>query len=172
MNVDLSHAGVSAPTHARSRDGIVAECATVRMRSGVVGALRYLNARTRFRFTGVYHADPPLLRNVFLFDRENPALNVSGENAPLEETYCSITYATHRPFLANDAPRDPRAPAHAACDPVISYAGVPIRRGSGMVWGTLCHFDVRPRLLESGELEVLEIVAPLFGRWLDPSESR
>ena len=171
MNGDLSQAGMSAPTHVRSRDNIVADCETVRMSSGVVGALRYLNARTRFRFTGVYHADPPFLRNVFLFDRENPTLNVSGEHAPLEETYCSITHATQSPFVANDAPRDPRLQAHSARHSVISYAGVPIRRGSGMVWGTLCHFDVRPRLLESGELEVLEIVAPLFGLWLDPSES-
>src|SRR5690349_7006368 len=43
---------------------------------GPKGALEFLNARTRYRFTGIYHAEPPLLRNLFLFDRENPSLHV------------------------------------------------------------------------------------------------
>lgn len=153
-----------------SRDQIVVDCATLRIKAGVVAVLSYLNARTRFRYTGVYHADPPVLRNVFLFDRENPALNLSGDQAPLEETYCAITYETRRPFVARDGSSDPRLQAYAARASVISYAGVPIKLRSGGVWGTLCHFDVRPRLLAPDELEVLEVLAPLFGVWLNSEQ--
>jgi GAF domain-containing protein len=134
--------------------------------SGIHGALRFLNARTRFRFTGVYRADPPLLRNLHLFDRENPTLNVSGNVSPLADTYCAITCATDWPFSTPDAPRDARLTGHAALNSVLCYAGVPIRLDGGCVFGTLCHFDVRPRLIPPGELTVLERVAPLVARWL------
>ena len=139
-------------------------CARILASGGPVEALRFLNARTRFRFTGIYRVEPPVLRNVHLFDRENPTLNVSGEVCPLEETYCAIVAGSQQPFCTRDARRDDRLTAHAARECVISYCGVPIRRDDGRVWGTLCHFDVRPRLLPRSELDVLEAVATAVGR--------
>ena len=133
---------------------------------GVLAALEALNARTRFRFTGVYRAEPPQLRNIFLVDRENPTVSLSGAVCPLDETYCAITCAREAAFTTSDAPRDARLVGHAARDSVISYAGVPLRRADGRAWGTLCHFDLRPRLLPSGELALLEAAAPVFVRWL------
>lgn len=139
-------------------------CARILASGSPIEALRFLNARTRFRFTGIYRADPPMLRNVWLFDRENPTLNVSGEVCPLEETYCAIVAGSQQPFRTVDAQRDARLATHASREHVISYCGVPIRRDDGRVWGTLCHFDVRPRLLVRSEIEVLEAVAAEVGR--------
>ena len=133
---------------------------------GILAALGYLNERTRYRFTGLYHAEPPLLHNVALFDRENPDLDGSGAVAKLDETYCSITCRTASPFSTDDARRDARLTAHAARDSVLCYSGVPIRLGNGLPWGTLCHFDLRPRLLPPNELAVLTSVAPLVAEWL------
>ena len=62
---------------------ILSDCESSLRNAGIIGALRFLNARTRYRYTGLYHAEPPFLRNVQLFDRENPTLNVSGELKPL-----------------------------------------------------------------------------------------
>ena len=76
---------------------------------GILAALGYLNERTRYRFTGLYHAEPPLLHNVALFDRENPDLDGSGAVAKLDETYCSITCRTASPFSTDDARREPCA---------------------------------------------------------------
>jgi GAF domain-containing protein len=146
-------------------------CATLLAADGPVAVLSYLNARTRFRFTGLYRAEPPLLRNLHLFDRENPRLNVSGADVPLEETNCAITCAGARPFHTSDARTEARLVAHAACESVLSYGGVPIRLESGVVCGTLCHFDVRPRLLGRGELEVLETVAPLLVPLFAPQDA-
>lgn len=131
-----------------------------------MGALRFLNGRTRYRYTGLYHAEPPVLRNVHLFDRENPTLNVSGELKPLHETYCAITRETDSAFRTPDALVDARLVAHPARESILSYCGVPLHLGDGPPWGSLCHFDVRPRLLSTQELQVLEGVAPLFARWL------
>lgn len=149
---------------------IAAEVETLLGRSGASAALGFLNARTRFRFTGVYHVEPPLLRNVHLYDRENPTLNLSGEASRLDETYCSITHRTGAPFATPDASNDPGLRAYAARASVLSYCGVPIGLDDGRPWGTLCHFDVRPRLLSSEELAVLAAVARVFGRLL--SETR
>ncbi len=140
--------------------------AIVRAR-GVEGGVAWLNARTRFRFTGVYRVDPPNLCNVVLFDRENPSVNVSGEVTLLEDTYCSLVYASGA-FATPDARKDERLTAHAARDSVISYAGVALRLANGHIWGTLCHFDLRPRLLGEAERHLLESVAPVFIDLLKP----
>jgi GAF domain-containing protein len=141
---------------------------------GLPAALGYLNERTRYRFTGLYRAEPPLLHNVALFDRENPDLDGSGAVAKLDETYCSITRRTGSPFSTDDALHDARLTTHAARDSVLCYSGVPIRLGNGLAWGTLCHFDLRPRLLPPDELAVLASVAPVVAEWLarQPSASR
>ncbi len=144
-----------------ARDAVCAECSAIVAEQGVGAALAWLNARTRFRFTGIYRVEPPLLLNVVLFDRENPDLNVSGEIAQLDDTYCALAYATG-PFATADSDKDARLAQHPARASVISYDGVPMRLANGQVWGTLCHYDVRPRLLKPDERHLLESVAPLF----------
>jgi GAF domain-containing protein len=129
-------------------------------------ALGLLNARTRYRFTGVYRADPPLLRNECLFDRENPQLSLGGEVARLDQTYCGIVTATHAPFAAIDSRTDRRLAAHAARDSVVSYAGVPIRTADGRIFGSLCHFDRRPRILPRNELELLQSMSHHLAGWI------
>jgi GAF domain-containing protein len=137
-------------------------CATLLGTEGPAAALCYLNGRTRFRFTGFYRAEPPLLLNVHLFDRENPTLNLSGDVCRLEDTYCARVWGDERPFVVLDSLGDPRVVAHASRERVQSYCGVPIWLDGGRLWGTLCHYDVRPRLLPHAELEVLERVATLL----------
>jgi GAF domain-containing protein len=107
-----------------------------------------------------------VLRNLFLVDRENPALNVSGEVCPLDEAYCAITCAGDERFATPDARRDARLVAHPARCSVISYVGVPLRFSGGGAWGTLCHYDLRPRLLPPAELAHLDAVASVFSGWL------
>lgn len=133
---------------------------------GIHGALQFLNARTRYRFTGLYRVEAPFLRNMHLFDRENPTVDCSGAVSRLDETYCSITSRTSAPFATADAVRDERLREHAARESVLCYAGVPVRLPSGTTWGTLCHFDLRPRLMAPGEIAVLESVMPVVAEWL------
>ena len=128
----------------------------------VFAVLRQLNARTRFRFTGVYRVDPPFLHNVHLYDRENPDLNLSGGRSVLADTYCAFVADNARSFTTSDSSTDRRLITHAARERVQSYCGVPIRSAGGLVWGTLCHHDVRPRLVPRPELAALEHVASLF----------
>lgn len=155
-------AQVLGPTDsATETEAACATCSAIVAEGGVGRALAWLNARTRYRFTGIYRVEPPLLRNVVLFDRENPDVNVSGEVSPLDETYCALTFASG-PLSITDASSDARLAQHAARASVISYDGVPMRLANGQVWGTLCHYDVRPRLLKPDERLVLEAVVPVL----------
>jgi GAF domain-containing protein len=125
---------------------------------GVRAVLGALNARTRFRFTGLYRVQPPLLLAVCLYDRENPALHLAGGASALSDTYCAIVVGSARAFATADGPADPRLDGHAAlAGPVRSYVGVPIRGADGRVSGTLCHYDHRPRLVPPDEAQVLDV---------------
>lgn len=138
-------------------------CAEILTSAGPMEVLACLNSRTRFRFTGLYRAASPYLHNLYLYDRENPSLNVSGEISRLDDTYCGIVCAEDHLFATINSGKDGRLTTHAARERVISYCGVPIRRESGVIWGTLCHYDVRPRLLPRFETGVLQLVARIFG---------
>ena len=152
-----------------STAAITIGCERSMREEGIIGALRFLNVRTRYRYTGLYHADPPMLRNVQLFDRENPLLNVSGAVTPLSDTYCGVVLKTNSPLRTADALDDVHLVGHPARESVLSYCGVPVRTANGLPRGSLCHFDVRPRLLSSQESRILEAAAPLFARWLSDS---
>ena len=141
---------------------IARNCAGILSTAGPHAVLAYLNSRTRFRFSAIYRADPPLLHNVYLFDRENPGLNLGGDVARIDDTYCSFVCADGRPFDTPNAPKDVRLVAHVSRDRVLSYCGAAIRRESGVIWGTLCHYDVRPRVMHASESEVLEVVASVL----------
>ena len=159
-------AGRAAHLDEESLTLLEAECGRILAERGLHAALQFLNGRTRHRFTGVYRADPPVLRNIALFDRENPTLHLSGDINPLRETYCSVTSEMCAPFATSDAGRDERLVDHPARGTVLSYCGVPLLLADGRAYGTLCHFDLRPRIIPTGELPLLTRVAPLILRAL------
>lgn len=141
---------------------------------GAHAVLATLNSRTRFRFTGLYRVEAPVLRNVALFDRENPMLRAAGECSALRDTYCNIVAANALALAIANAAEDGRVIGHPARASVLSYIGVPVRNQAGRVVGTLCHWDLRPRLAPAGELIVLErvaaLLAPLVGLALTERE--
>lgn len=134
---------------------------------GMVGALALLNARARFRFTGVFATLPAVPRNLCLYDRENPRLTLSGVCESLERALGAVARAHGVP---------PQSPSEAAVSPpsrscfgdgaVLSYAAVPLRTAAGHAIGILCHWDSRPRLVPPAERLVLEAVAPIFASWV------
>lgn len=128
--------------------------------AGLQAALKVLNARTDFRFTGVYRFDAEILRCVALFDRfaHDP---IRGCDMPLGETYCAITGRLNNALLVSDGRRDPRH-AWMRANAVIAYCGVPIRSTCGRALGTLCHFDKAPRTVDGDEATYLLCIADLF----------
>ena len=130
---------------------------------GLPAALRFLNARTRHRFTALYRFEASWLRNVCMVDRENPGLVVSAD-CPIRESYCSYIHDDEREFAVEDASLDVRVLAHPKRAALLAYCGVPVFDERGGCVGTLCHFDPRPRLAPTGELPLLELAASMLGR--------
>lgn len=127
---------------------------------GLHAALRILNSRTPFRFTGVYRFDGEVLRNVALFDRWAPEKR-QGEDAPIAQTFCGIVGSVDQAVEVVDGRTDQRFPWMQG-NPVVSYCGTPIRDAEGQVVGTLCHFDLKPVQSISSELPLLARAAELF----------
>ena len=159
-------AAQSFDTRASATTSIEDTFCAVLASAGMRQALGVINARTRYRFTGLYRVEPPALRNEYLFDRENPTLSLGGDVTPLSDTYCGVVAEAREPFVTVDATADPRLIAHPARQSVISYVGVPIRGSDGRIFGTLCHFDFRPRILPADEVVVLESISKCVSRWL------
>lgn len=134
---------------------------------GILPALRYLNARTPHRFTGIFRFDEQTLENIYLVDRE-AAYAEPWPSFPVRESYCSFVQGTGDPFVIGDAPDDRRADGHPAQHRVISYCGVPIRLADGLLLASLCHFDYKPIPFSSLDLEFLIEVAPLLAEALVP----
>lgn len=134
-------------------------------RDGLHTALGYLNSRTRFRYTGAYRFFPPLLRSIGLFDRENPALALCAE-VEMNTTYCSIVGETGLELAIDDAGTDPRVRDHPAREQLAAYCGVPLANASGEAFGTLCHYDARPRIETAEHVVLMHRVSPLVANYI------
>jgi hypothetical protein len=130
---------------------------------GLFQALGYLNSTTEHRFTGIYRFEPDWVRSVLLFDRGNPHLR-AGEDVRMKESYCMLTQMSGGPYIIENAQSDPRLLRHAARDSVLCYCAVHLLGPEGLSWGTLCHFDFRPRQVTAGMLQALEAVRPAVQR--------
>ena len=134
-------------------------------REGLGALLRFLNARTRHRFTAVYRFEPPWLRNVCTVDRENPELTLTAD-CRIRESYCGFVFEQAERFTVADAAADPRVADHPKRDVLLAYCGVPVFDEAGACIGTVCHFDPRPRLTPPSELPLLECAASLVAPWV------
>ncbi len=153
---------------------VIQDGLTTLAESGLHALLAQLNARTRFRYTAALHIESPLLRIIALFDRENPERRCGDDIRLLADTYCGIVAERRQMFSTPNARTDPRLAAHPARDSAVqSYQGAPIFTRNWRVWGTLCHFDTRPRLLIEDEVEVLVWVAgSVPSTWLERDRCR
>lgn len=132
--------------------------------NGLHTALGYLNSRTRFRYTGAYRFAAPLLCSLEIYDRENPTLSLCAE-VEMRTTYCSIVGLDRTPLAVDDADLDARVNDHPARERFAAYCGVPLRGPGGNAFGTLCHYDPRPRIGSSDQIALLERVAPLISAY-------
>ncbi len=71
----------------------------------------------------------------------------SATETPLSHSFCKHVVEDGQPFMVDDARHDPRVEANPAVEEygVASYLGMPLRTRDGMVLGSLCVFETRPR---------------------------
>ncbi len=132
---------------------------------GLHGALRFLNARTTFRYSAIYRLDGQMMRNIFLYDRqgENPT-NLS--EVPLGDSFCQFVLRDNGFNTINSA-EDARLQGHPFQGILNAYFGLPLSRKAGTIYGTFCHFDVQPMDIPDSEIALLQAVSPLLMDQLD-----
>ena len=168
---EAERTGVASQEAALQRADTLSKFEKLLKLRGVHEALRFLNSRISHRFTGLYRFDPPMLRNVLLLDADAPEL-LTGSDAPLEQTYCSIVGEMEHAFTTEDSRRDGRLLTHPARETVQSYCGVLLRSEDGKPFGTLCHFDLVPCDIPVREMSLMEAAAPMIVRALATGDRR
>ena len=125
---------------------------------GLWEALRFLNTRIPYRFTGVYRYEGSMLRNVVLFDQNDPAVR-HGDDFPMIDAPCARVGDHGGQLVVVDFAADPRFLRSFA--PIVSYCGALIRNPDGSGFGTICHFDIRPCQASLTHAALLARVAPV-----------
>ena len=131
------------------------------LQGGTLAGLRYLNARTPHRFTGIFKYEGETLVNLLLVDREH-AHAAPWANFSVSDSFCSVIRETGQPFILGNASVDARVANHPARDKIISYCGVPLLAVSGELFASLCHFDYKPILFSALDIDFVMHAAPLL----------
>jgi GAF domain-containing protein len=91
-------------------------------------------------------------------------LSPETRHGPLEQSLCSVTAASGRPLVVEDAPRHPWVQdlSPVTTGAVGSYLGVVLSDGLGHVLGSVCVYDAAPRTWSAEQLAQLTGVADLI----------
>lgn len=82
---------------------------------------------------------------------------------PLDRSVCQYAVANNSMLILEDMRTDPVFQNHPAVrdGTVVAYLGMPLVDGADNAIGTLCVFDVQPRLWTTGHVQVLNDLAKL-----------
>jgi hypothetical protein len=111
---------------------------------GLEAGLRFLNARTAFRYTAIYRFEGTMMRNLYLFDRQGETVS-DFEKVPLGDSFCQFVMAENG-FHTTDSSLDERLRGHPYQGVLNAYFGLPLSRKPGTIYGTFCHFDFKPQI--------------------------
>jgi diguanylate cyclase (GGDEF)-like protein/putative nucleotidyltransferase with HDIG domain len=96
-----------------------------------------------------------------------------GLSLPAEQSWCHEMVKGVAPRLVPDATAMPQAAAHpfVAATGIRAYAGAPVRRADGTLYGSLCCLSRAPQpQLGERDLRVLDMLARMAGERLDAAE--
>ncbi len=139
----------------------VAKLKLILRTEGVRPALVFLNHLTEHRFSALYQFEKETLRNLYFYDREHPEIQTT-EEIPVTASYCVFLRDTGGLFHTSDALRDGRVRSHPKREQVQSYCGVPVMDATGNLFGSICHFDLQPRIIADRDVELMEAVSLLL----------
>jgi diguanylate cyclase (GGDEF)-like protein/putative nucleotidyltransferase with HDIG domain len=96
-----------------------------------------------------------------------------GSSLPREYSWCHAMVAGEAPQLVVDADQLPLAAGHpfVTATGIRAYAGVPVRRADGSVYGSLCCLSRLPQpQLDQRDLRYLDVLARMVGSRLEEAE--
>ena len=97
----------------------------------------------------------------------------AGDEIEIGSTFCQTVRKTSEMIIFNEASSDPVYRDHpiAAAFGIVSYASVPIFRGDGSFFGTLCAIDTETKDVNNARtVAMLKMFATIIGGTLDTAE--
>ena len=144
-----------------SNSQAVAEIKKILRNEGVRAALIFVNHLTEHRFSALYQFQNDILRNLYFYDREYPETETTDE-IPVTASYCVFLRDSGLLFHTSDALRDERVRTHPKREQLQSYCGVPVLDSEGKLFGSVCHFDIKARVIADEDVDLMEAVALLL----------
>ena len=139
----------------------VAELKAIIRAEGIRAGLIFLNGLTEHRFSALYQFENKQLRNLYFFDREYPEIETADE-IPVTASYCVFVRETGQLFHTSDALRDDRVRSHPKREQILAYCGLPVLDADGKLFGSICHFDLQPRVIADEDVDLMEAAARLL----------
>jgi len=144
---------------------VIADFARLIEHEGIVAGLAFLNRRVDHRCTAIYRLEHLTVRNVYLFDRQGAQLPEALSVVPFGDSFCQHAIREGA-FLTEDTREDARLDGSPFQGVVVAYHGLPLSDKRGQLFGSLCHFDFKPRQLPDEELEILQQAARVLPAYL------
>lgn len=141
--------------------------------TGIDAALKVLNDGIAHRYTALYRLHESTLKNVGLYDKAGEVRAEYLLEVPLETSFCQFVLRDGV-FVTDDSSQDRRLDGHVYQGKMMAYHGVPVHDRHGVLFGTLCHFDVVQRELAEENFALLRQAALAFAAFLEqePSQPR
>jgi hypothetical protein len=127
---------------------------------GLQAGLLFLNARVPHRYTAVYRFRDEYLRRLGFIDKEGGS-GAAFANVPFKDSFCEVAVREGR-LVVSDMAGDARVRDRPNPFMLGSYVGLPLSRGPGALYGTLCHYDICSHPLSDTELVFLEQASHLL----------
>jgi len=127
---------------------------------------------TGMRFSGVARVTADRWVACRTVDEVDFGLN-SGDEIEIGSTFCQTVRDTSEMVIFGDVDTDPDYKHHpiAVAFGIVSYVSVPIFRGDGSFFGTLCAIDTVPKEVKTPRLlGMFKMFADLIGRTLETEE--
>ncbi len=77
-------------------------------------------------------------------------------------SYCVFVRTSGSVFHTSDALRDERAREHPKWEQIRAYCGVPVRDGTGKLFGSICHFNDTPTVILDADVALMEAAGRLL----------
>jgi GAF domain-containing protein len=141
--------------------GLAEEFQTIIKADGLWTAMRWLNDRVPYRYTGIFAFDGDRLRNVCLVDQENAEITHC-DDQPITDSYCIYIHRSGERFSVEEALLDSRVEGHPKRRSYQCYYGIPLIGPDGKLRGTVCHFDSAPVRVTGDIVMALDDLAPFM----------
>ena len=132
---------------------------------GLRAGLEWLNNRVPHRYTVVYRFDGSAFYGMVVVDKLKEPTPLLFKKVPLKDSFCQYSIG-EGVFRTEASLEDRRLDGHMHQANVQSYCGLPLTDPSGVLYGTFCHLDMVPQVLNDEEYSFLESAVRVLGGYL------